>query len=119
MCKQAAVYWPPGTKNDEGQTTPGVAQEVKCRWDDVNETFIDAQGRTRTSKAKVYVLIDMEPGGYLWLSSLKASAVGSGAVLAELTDETDPNGNTNAWEIHGFSKMPDRRANDFLRTAIL
>ena len=68
-------------------------------------------GRTRhtTSRAKVYVDRDVEPGGYLYLGE-----------VADLVDPAaHPRTIDGAFMVQSFSKLPTLKATDFLRTAML
>lgn len=110
MRKQTAVYWPPddGGFDKYGRPTVGTAEELTVRWEDVMEEFLDADGNTQMSMAKVYTGQDVELGGYLWLGE-----------LTDLTDQVDPRNNNGAFEIMRFEKLPTFKATEYLRTAFL
>jgi hypothetical protein len=108
--KQTAVYWPSPIKDGYGQLTFGTAIEIDCRWRDINELFLDRDGKEALSKSIVHVDQDVELEGYLY--------------LGELTDLSaqelvNPILKTNAYPIRSYKKTPGINANDFVRKAWL
>jgi hypothetical protein len=110
MLKMRAVYWPPEKEFDpHGKPINRYPQEIRCRWEDSFEQFIDGSGRMQMARAKVYVDRDLKVGGILWLGK-----------LLNIDDENNnPFDNPNAFEIKRFDKLPTLKATQFLRTAIL
>ncbi len=116
MLKQTCVYWALATEesaglsdyDDYGQPIITDPVEVECRWEDVNEEFIDAKGTRQLSKAKVYVESDVDVGGILMLGTKD-----------DITDSTNIKENEGAYEIKRFDKLPTFKATEFLRTAWL
>jgi len=110
MLKQKAVYWQLSALefDDYGQPIPSTPVEIKCRWEDVGEEFLDGTGTIQLSRAKVYVDRDVEVGGILMLGELDSGV-----------DESNPKENENAWEIRRFEKLPTLKATQFLRTCYL
>ena len=115
MRKQKAVYWAPESAESAGDDFDNYGQPqvtdpvvIDCRWEEVSEEFIDAQGTRQISRAKVYVDRDIIVGGILMLG-----------VLGDITDESNPKENENAWEIRRFDKLPNLKATEYLRAAIL
>lgn len=121
MRRQDAIYWPPATTDSFGRPGYGTLVELvvtaggnyRVRWEDVVEEFIDNEGTTQQSKAKVYVPVlpgggEVEVGGWLWLG-----------VVGSLTSTTDPRANEGAYEVRSMAKLPNIKATDFLRTAML
>jgi len=113
MLKQTAVYWPPAVIpfDDQGMPAFGTPVEVSCRWEDVHEEFITPQGTREVCNAKVFVSVDVEPGGLLFhgeLSTVEASGF-----------PADPRDYHGVWEIRRFEKLPSLKATEFLRTALL
>lgn len=115
MRRQTCVYW--GLASDEsggiaiddyGQPQHTDPIELECRWEDVSEEFIDSKGTRQLSKAKVYVESDVVMGGILMLGTED-----------DITNLVDIRENEGAWEIRGFGKLPNFKATEFLRTAIL
>lgn len=108
MRRQKAVYWPPGGFDDFGKVSYGDPQEIRVRWEDINEAFTTPGGQTLQSRAKVYAGQDLELQGYLWLGR-----------KSQLTDAAHPKNNENAYEIKRFDKLPTVDGDEFLRTAYL
>lgn len=106
--KQKAVYWPPSELDDFGKPTWGTAVEIDCRWEDVQEQFINSNGETALSRAKLIVDRDLENKGVLWLGELD-----------DVVDINDPKDNPNAWEILRFMKTPDFKGRRYLREVLL
>lgn len=106
--RQIAVYWAPEAADEFGQ--PGYADpiEVKCRWSDVNQQYLSINGDEAVSNAMVLVDRDLKLKGILWLG-----------VIADLTDENNPNANEGSHEIQKFNKVPDVSGKKFVRTAVL
>lgn len=103
MLRQKAVYWAPGSIGGEGQITLTDPVEISCRWEETAVEFVDAQGITCTSQIVAYVDRDVEVGGRLKLGA-----------VAELTSNADPT--IDGYEIKQFSKNPNFKATEFLRT---
>lgn len=102
-----AVYWAPGPNDRFGTRTyptPGI--QIKVRWIDKNEQFIDFEGVVQTSTAVVFVDRDLELGGFLFLG-----------VLADAPP--DPKRSRKAIEIRSFQSTPDFRAIRFIRKVFL
>jgi len=111
MRKQDAVYWPKTDPDKFGKPGVGVAVAVKVRWEDKHEKFMNAEGDEQISNSVVYVPevsagVEMEQGDYLWLG-----VIGSAPA--------DPVADNAAHEIQKFEKLPDLKAKEFLRTAML
>lgn len=106
MRKQDAVYWPISSVDNYGQPVLGTPVQIRCRWEDRNEEFVDVNGTQLLSSAVVYVDRDVVPGGVLMLGT-----------LADITDADNPKENDNAYEIRRFDNLPDIRAKEFLKTA--
>jgi len=106
MRKQKAVYWSPSGYDGFGQPTMGTAVQITCRWEDVHEQFLDNDGQEQTSSAKVYVSQDVELGGYLWLGDISGKP-------------SDPKTDNSSWEIRKFENLPNLKATEFLKTAML
>ncbi|GAG43360.1 unnamed protein product, partial [marine sediment metagenome] len=102
MLKQTCVYWPLESVesavaddfDNYGQPQVSTPSEISCRWEDVSEEFIDAQGTRQISRAKVYVDQDVDVGGILMLGE-----------LADITDEENIKENDGAYEIKRFDKF--------------
>lgn len=121
MLKQTCVYWPPGPLTVEGQRTFGTPEEVKCRWEDCAEQFIDRMGVPAVSRAVVDVGADLDPLGVLWLPP-DNRRVSAGVALSQLVDQVNPFNNPGAYEIRKLERVPtlkQRADDDALRTAWL
>jgi len=108
MRRQNAVYWPFDSVDQFGKKAVGSPVQIKVRWEDVSEEFLDSNGEIQISRSKVYVDRDMEVGGILMLGT-----------TVDITDPIDVKENDGAWEIRKFEKLPTLRATEFLRTAYL
>ena len=102
-CKQKAVYWPPGSEetggrdfDDYGQPLYADAVEIDCRWDDVTEEIILADGTRDLSQAIIIVDREVNVRGVLWLGE-----------LVDVEDEDVPKNNEGAFEIKRVYKNPD------------
>lgn len=105
---QDALYWPPAGIDADGVRQYGEVQQLKVRWEDVNEAVTTAGGMTIVSRSKVFTGIDVVQDGVLWLGK-EADAV---SLVA-------PFDNPGAFAIMKFSKIPNPRATDYLRIAWL
>ncbi len=110
MLKQTAVYWSLASieYGDYGRPKITTPVEIKVRWEDGGEEFLDNSGTKQLSRARVYVDRDVEVGGILMLGELDSGV-----------DESNPKTNDNAWEIRRFEKLPTLSAKQFLRTVYL
>lgn len=115
MRRQKAVYWAPRTNpagdiqyTTQGQVKYDTGVEISCRWENTKEEFIGPEGTPRISQAKVYVDRDVLVGGYLRLGT-----------LASVDFADDPLENDNILEILSFTKMPNLRNTEVLRTCML
>ncbi len=116
---QIAVYWAPGSGGDEGQATFAEPIEIRCRWEQVTEQFLEKRtGNPETSRSKVYADQDLEELGVLWLPPDQEDT-SDGAGLSQLTDESQPFANAGAFEIRRFDKIPNWDADEFARIAYL
>lgn len=107
LLKQYAVYWPPVGTDDFGSITYGPAVEVRCRWEEVNELYINKNGAQAVSKSKVYVDRLLELDGMLWKGE-KADLPGP-----------LPSDTADASNIEAVNELPDGKAKRFLRWVML
>ena len=70
MLKQTAVYWPFESVDGFGIKVVGSPIEIKVRWEDRNEEFLDSQSETQMSNAVVCVDRDVTLGGILMLGTI-------------------------------------------------
>ena len=112
ICNQTVVYWDSPQNDGFGRMTYGAPVEVNCFWVDEQETMIDNDGKEWVTKAKVFVLQDLDEQGVLWLGT-----------LSSLSDDekTDPKANLQkTQEIKRFVKTPSFYDEDtYVRKAIL
>lgn len=103
-----AVYWPPLAPNSFGRVTYGTPVEIGVRWTDITEEIKNADGALVISQATIFASQDVEVGGMMLHSELDSSV-----------DQDNPRNNAGAWEILGFSKIPNKKATKFLRKVYL
>ncbi len=103
--KQVCVYWAPGHTESAARSWDVYGQpiyadpvEKYCRWDDIAEIFVRADGTQETSKAIVFV-DDVLQGGLLLLGELTSAL-----------NLVDPRSNEGAWEIKKVETIPNRTA---------
>lgn len=102
--KQKATYWAPTGVDDFGNQTFAAPITLNCRWEGRTELFIDIDGKEQRSAARVYVNQDVLVGGYLFEG---------------VTTVADPKTIKAAREIRDFRKIPNLRATEFERRALL
>lgn len=114
-CKQTAVYWGNPVNDGQGGFTFDNPIEIKCRWEDRNETFVTSNGNEAVSKSIVYVLQDLDQEGCLYLGTLDdllESAESEGTLI--------PNEIEGAQIIRRFDSMPALGSTtEFLKKAYL
>jgi len=108
MLKQKAVYWEPIGFGPSGEPTFDAPVQIKCRWEDTSEVFIDGQGVNQVSNSIVYVDRDVKVQGQLWFGKLN-----------ELSSQNTPALNPGAYAIRKFDRIPDLKVKKFLRLAYL
>ena len=70
---QDATYWPLSANDGFGGGSYGAAVAIKCRWQNAQKLFRDAQGREAVSEAIVYVDRELDNGGKLKLGTVTGS----------------------------------------------
>lgn len=116
---QIAVYWAPGAGGNEGQKTFLEPVEIRCRWEQSVEQFLNRMtGNPEQSNARVYSDTDLVELGVLWLPP-ESTDLPDGGALDQLTDPTNPFSNTGAFEIRRFDKVPNFDADEWARIAYL
>ena len=117
FCKQTAVYWGNPQDDGKGGKTYDNGVEIVCRWNDSGkEVRITTNGKEYISTTQVLVTQDLDVEGYLYLGTLvELDAVG----LNKLIYDFKPKEMDGAYEIKRFSKVPDVKARQFVRTAYL
>jgi len=105
--KQKAVWWSHNAIDEFGHPSYTTPEEVDCRWDDMAEQFINANGDQETSRSILIVDRDMKLKDKLKLGEYDS------------TIYVDPDDNEDVWEILQFNKIPDVKGTKFLREVYL
>ena len=105
---QTCVYWENLGPDGYGGSTWEDPVELDCRWEEVTERFIDANGEERRSQAKVFLGQDVNEGDYLYLGDLD-----------DLTSADSPGNTKGAFQVRSFKKVPDLSGTEFERKAWL
>lgn len=103
-----AIWWPRGVDTDTGLPTYLSPIQIKCRWDDMQEKFLDLNGNDTVSNSIVYPDRETPLGGVLWLGT-----------MGELTSQTLPFDNPGAMEIRKFNRIGDVKSKKFIFIAYL
>ena len=90
-----ATYWPAPTETGYGGIEFGPPQVIMTKWEDTVIKFIDAKGSDTQSQSIVYVMIDVEEGGYL--------------MKGDHSSLVDPSLTQNAYYIRRVDKVRDLR----------
>jgi hypothetical protein len=106
--KQYAVYWEKIGDDKNGTPIYAAPVEIRCRWDDMQEEYLDSKGRMNVSSAIVMVDRVVTLGGVLWRGRLAAIET------AEV-----PKDNPGAYEIRKYNETPNLRNTETLREAVL
>jgi hypothetical protein len=124
VLKQKALYWGTPQSDGYGGFTFALPIVVEVRWEDRVENYIDASGETKVSQAIVYLLQDVVVGGYFCLltseeatSFWELSEQGTQPLTAsDAAQYVDPQDSAViAYRVMRFGKIPDIKANKFLR----
>ncbi len=108
VLKQKAVYWEVDSLDDNAKPVYKQPVEIKCRWEEVAEQYIDDDGHDQVSNSVVMVDRDLSKQGVLWLGE-----------LPDVEDQFSPLQNDGAYEIKKFAKIPDKKGKKFFRRAYL
>lgn len=106
--KQKAIRFEQGGINLMGKRVFHEPVEFDCRWQDVSEEFIDAQGSRTVSNALVFCDREMLVGDVLVL-----------ATLEDPINAFDPLENDKAYPIRKFEAVPNLRNTETLYLAYL
>ncbi|NLN25337.1 MAG: hypothetical protein GX163_06760 [Bacteroidetes bacterium] len=91
LLKQDATYWPLTARDAYGNDSYGEPQQIKCRWEDIQELIITADGEEKRSNSYVFVNIDLTNKGYLYLG---------------ISEDADPRLIQGPMLIQKFEKIP-------------
>lgn len=108
--KQTVVYWETNGLDDYGKPVYKEPVEIKSRWEDVNELFINRLGEQVRSLARVFVQSDLDERGILLLGKLED--------LSE-AQKSNPMSIKRAYSIKSIKKIPNLKADKFVRTVWL
>ena len=101
---QSITHWSKGTPDGYGGVSYSSPTVLNGRWEDRIETIITAAGESTTSKAVVYLSVDVALGDYLFLG---ASSV------------ADPTTLVGAYEVISIRKIPSIDGRRFERKVYL
>ena len=104
--RQKCVYWAPLGVTTTGAQTFDYPAELRCRWEEKDMLIIDGRGEEIRSSTQVYVENDVEIDGLLYYG-----------LLDDIDGTEDPR--LYAMPIQSFKKLPDLRAEVYLRIAYL
>lgn len=107
--KQDAVWWEKTGVNSSGQPVYAAPVDLKVRWTDMAQLFVDNRGTQQVSKSVVFVGEEVAVGDVLML----------GTVAADVISGLKPLSHPGASEVRQFRKTPDRSARKFVRKAVL
>ena len=77
-----AVYWAPASFDGYDETL-GSPVQVKCRWDEISEEYLNVADEKVVSKAVIYPNMTPEYGGYFWKGALSGVPSGDPKSFAE------------------------------------
>lgn len=124
------VWWRHDGNDTFGRPKYAAPVDLLCRWQDVAEEFLDADGRRQISRSKVFFMgatqndtrqdiVDacriMKPNDFLWRGVVADLPVGYGT--PENINDTATH--KRAWAIRAFGEMPYIRQNKILWTAMI
>jgi len=116
-CSQLCVYWGNPKNDGRGGYTFDEPVELACKWEEMKQLVTDSKGNTITSRATVYLTIDVEEEGMLY-----------NGTLDDIYDEYESSSNAiddprkikGAFVIKKFDKIPALGSDSvFLRKAYL
>jgi hypothetical protein len=103
---QTCVYWKKLGADRYNNPIFDTPIEVKCRWEDRTELFLDINGERVPSRAVVYINLLPKPGDALWKGDLDSAPKNKDV-------------RSFAYTIRRSDEIPDIRAEIFLRMAYL
>lgn len=113
---QKAVYWGNPKEDGYGGKTWDDPVEIRCRWQDMQQTILEANGEVGLSRAVVFTEVDMEENGLILLGELDELLDSSG----QSTGEINLSDLENVWLIKRWEKTPALNdTTNFLRKAYL
>lgn len=128
MLKERAFYWEPIGSDENGRAIWETPIEIKCRWEDSAEEYMDRLGRSQTSNAMVYVDRELKEGGFLWYAPFvtlhfddccESLLTFDNCEPVVFGPKPDPVANQDAWEIKRVFRLPTLSARQFVRRVAL
>ena len=114
---QSAVYWGNPQDNGYGGFTYDDPVEIKCRWEDMHQVVTATNGEEVVSRAVVYVDVDLEENGVIYLGTMEDLIESSGESSGEIIPTNIEKG---ACIIRRWEKVPALNSStEFIRTAYL
>lgn len=107
--RQDAVWWVRTGTDSFGKPVYADPADLKVRWTDMAQMFVNDKGEQVVSKSIVFVGEDMRVGDVLML----------GTVAGSVLPGKKPLQHPGASEVRQFRKTPDRSARKFVRKAVL
>jgi len=105
-----AVYWSSPTSDGYGGSTFADPVEVKCRWQWKDEIITGDNGEQIVSSVQVFLLQDVDEGGYLYYGELDDLTT---------TQKADPRSVAGASRIIRFVKTANMKNTEYVRKAFL
>jgi hypothetical protein len=107
MRRQTAIWWKKGSPDQYGTNSFEAPIEVPCRWEEVGQEYLSAQGEKQLSRAIVYVDRKMVMGDRL----------APGPLDSDTPD--DPIEHAGSYLIERFDVLPNLKNTESLFTAYL
>lgn len=108
MRKQKAVYWERTGADGNGAPVYAGPRELRVRWENRHKEYVLPSGEKYVSNARVFAGEELVMGSLLWEGELDA-----------VLYIDDPRRNANAREIVLFDSIPNLKATDKLRVAVV
>ena len=102
--KQQATYWAVTGVDVYGKRTFASPTTVVCRWEEKVQMIVNKQGKEIVSRARVFLVQDIDMDGYLYLGH---------------SGDSDPRMVDSAFEIQMKAVQPDLRGLSQLNVAYL
>lgn len=67
---QRCVYWGNPVEDGYGSKIFDAPIELPCRWEDMQQVIVETDGTQSLSRAVVFVDVDLDEDGLLWLGTL-------------------------------------------------
>ena len=104
--KQDVIYWGNPVPNGYGSYNYDTPVQLKGRWEDYQENFIDDDGEERRAKGRIFLNQAVDRKGYLALGNADSAPA-------------NPSDSYDAFMIHGIKFIPSLKNDKTLYYAIL